>query len=348
VEVHLRSSIADYQVVRVLPAAGGDQPRYLCRSPDRFDDVAAEVMLTELPVDASGWRELTRDLGRLAAVRSQRLLTLIEVGPDLDPDGRGVYLTTEFAPGGSLGDPTTPLDPASTVQAVAEAALGAHQMHEVGITHGAIDAGTILLTERGAVLAPRVLAEPPGRLATIASWRDVVVLDPALLRGELPSRSSDVWGLAATLHGLVSTRPLYRDIERDPTVTAVQRVLFTRPEVDETLPVWLVETLKAAFASDPRDRLDDASELAVRLGATASEGPGGGPRGNLGREGTRIWEHPSGGDHDAGPGDYQPGPGDERPRPGDDQAEPGDRQLGVGEHQPPGYGTGGTGSGEAW
>jgi serine/threonine protein kinase len=318
----LRSSIADYQVVRALPSAGTGQARYLCRSPDRFDDLAAEVMVTELPVDASGWRALTRHLSRLAAIRSRRLLRLIEVGPDLDPDGRGVYLATEFAPGGSVGDPTVPLDPASTVQGVAEAALGAHQMHEAGITHGAIDANAILLTDRGGVLGPPVLAAPPGQVATISSWRDVVVLDPALLRGEQPSRSSDVWALAATLHGLVSARPLYRDIERDPTVTAVQRVLFTRPEVDETLPVSLVETLKAVFAADRRDRLDDASELAVRLGAMASEGPGGGPGGD-----TDSWG----------------GPTSEEPK---SDAHTG--QPGVGEHEPGGYGTSPAGGGEAW
>ncbi len=278
----MRSSIADFEVVRSVPSAGADQPRYVCRSPERFEDVAPEVMVAELPVDASGWRDLTRELSRLAAVRSRRLLQLLEVGPDLDPDGGGVYLATESAPGGSVGDPTFPLDPASTVQAVAEAALGAHQMHEAGLAHGSINAGAILLTDRGAVLAPPVLGAPPGRITTLTDWRDVAVLEPGLLRGDPPSRASDVWALAATLHGLVSGRPLYADIERDPTVTAVQRVLFTRPEVDETLPVWLAATLKAVFAADPRDRLDDASELAVRLGAAASEAPAGGSTGGPG------------------------------------------------------------------
>jgi serine/threonine protein kinase len=104
-------------------------------------------------------------------------------------------------------------------------------------------------------------------VARMHDWRDVAVLDPALLRGEHPSRSSDVWALAATLHGLLSTRPLYPDVDDDPRVTAVQRILFTRPEIDAALPSGLVETLSACLADDPGERLLSADELADRLAA---------------------------------------------------------------------------------
>ena len=104
-------------------------------------------------------------------------------------------------------------------------------------------------------------------VARMQDWRDVAVLDPALLRGEHPSRSSDIWALAATLHGVLSSRPLYPGIEGDERVTAVQRILFTRPEIDPSLPPGLVETLSACLADDPGDRLLSADELADRLAA---------------------------------------------------------------------------------
>ena len=82
------------------------------------------------------------------------------------------------------------------------------------------------------MLGPPTLGGPRARWPGCATGRDVALLDPALLRGEEPSRSSDIWALAATLHGLLSSRPLYPAIAGDPGVTAVQRVLFTRPEID--------------------------------------------------------------------------------------------------------------------
>jgi serine/threonine protein kinase len=222
-------------------------------------------MVTELAVDASGWRELAGNLSRLAGVESAHLLHLIEVGPDLDPEGAGVYLVLEAAPGGSLGDPAASIDSGGRVRAVAEAARGAHMLHESGIAHGSIDRRSIFFTPRGAALGPPALGGPPGAVARMTSWRDVAVLDPSLLRGEGPSRSSDIWALAATLHDQLSPKPLYPGIDEDPPVTAIQRVLFTRPEIDRDLPAGVADSLAACLADDPGERILSAGELADRL-----------------------------------------------------------------------------------
>lgn len=263
----MRSSIADYEVIQVLPFTAAHQARYLCRPPERLALGDVPVVVTELAVDAAGWRELAGYLSRLAGVGSDRLLTLYEVGPDLDPQGAGVYLTSESAPGGALDDPRDPLDFSSRIRAVADAARGAHALHEAGIAHGSIDSRSMFLTGRGAVLGPPALGRPPGELARMQDWRDVIVLDPALLRGEEPSRSTDIWALAATLHGLLSTTPLYPGIADDPGVTAVQRIIFTRPEVDPTLPAEVAGTLRLGLADDPGQRPLTAAEFADRLSA---------------------------------------------------------------------------------
>ena len=148
---------------------------------------------------------------------------------------------------------------------MAEAARGAHAMHEAGLAHGSIDGRAILFTGRGAVLGPPILGRPVGEVARMQSWRDVVGVDPALLRGEEPSRSSDIWALAATLHGLLSTTPLYPGIVDDPGVTALQRIIFTRPQVDPNLPAEVVETVSACLAEDPDERPLTANEFADRL-----------------------------------------------------------------------------------
>ena len=263
----LRSSVADYRVVQGLPSTSTGLARYLCQAPDRLGLGEANVMVTELAIDAAGWRELIGNLSRLSGVESPHLLRLIEVGPDLDPAGAGVYLVSEAAPGGSIGEPVESLDASARVKAVAEAARGAHMLHECGLAHGSIDSRSIFLTSRGGALGPPSLGGPPGVVTRMRDWRDVAPLDPALLRGEDPSRSSDIWALATTLHGLLSARPLYAAIESDPGVTAVQRVLFTRPEVDPALPAGIADSLAACLADDPGERLLSADEFADRLTA---------------------------------------------------------------------------------
>lgn len=260
----LRSSVADYEVIRALPQSGAGQARYLCRPPERLG-VDEPVMITELGVDAAGWRDLTSQLSRLAGIGSDRLLTLYEVGPDLDPRAAGVYLVSEAAAGGSADDPIDPLDATNRVRVVADAARGAHALHEAGIVHGSINGGSIFLTPRGGVLGTPTFGRPTGEVARMRDWRSLVVLDPSLVRGEEPSRSSDVWALAATLHQLLSRRPLYPGIADDPGVTAVQRVLFTRPEIDPTLPPEVAHVLKAFLADDPGERPLTAEDLADRL-----------------------------------------------------------------------------------
>jgi serine/threonine protein kinase len=224
-------------------------------------------MITELDVDAAGWRELAAKLSELAAAPSPHLLALFEAGPDLDTEGAGVYLASEAAPEGSADEPAVPLDIRAKVEAIVSAARGAHALHEGGIPHGSIDSRAVLLTERGPVLGPPRLGGSAALVAMAPDWRDMTTLDPALLRGELPSRSSDVWALAATLHGLLSNRPLYPGIEGDALVTAVQRVIFTSPSVDPELPPGLAGILAACIAPDPANRPATAAELANRLGA---------------------------------------------------------------------------------
>jgi serine/threonine protein kinase len=263
----LRSSVADYPIIEALPSTGTGQARYLCRAPERLEFDDETVMITELAVDASGWRDLIGNLSRLAGVESPHLLRLIEVGPDLDSAGAGVYLVAEAAPGRSLGAPGEALDSSGRIRAVAEAARGAHALHECGLAHGSIDSRSIFLTNRGGALGPPSLGGQAGVVTRMRDWRDVMVLDPALLRGEDPSRSSDIWALATTLHSLLSDRPLYPGIASDPGVTAVQRVLFTRPEIDPSLPAGIADSLAACLADDPGERILSADEFADRLTA---------------------------------------------------------------------------------
>jgi eukaryotic-like serine/threonine-protein kinase len=125
------------------------------------------------------------------------------------------------------------------------------------------------LAERGGALAPPPLDLPAGALIRMADWRDVVTLDPNLLAGEDSSRASDIWSLGATLHMALSDRPLYPGIEADAPVTAVQRILFTRPEVDPDLPPEVADVIRTCLQPDAGVRPSTAGEVADRLQAAA-------------------------------------------------------------------------------
>lgn len=260
----LRSAVADYQVVDDLGLG-----RYAARPPARLHTdggpAPQRVTVAELAVGPTDWAETTSSLTRFASVQSPHLLRLLEVGPDMDPEGNGAYLVSEEVTGGTLAAPARSLALGDQVRAVAHAALGAHALHEAGIVHARIAPSTIFILERGAVLGPAGVSSPAGRVVVMRDWHDVALLDPDLLRGQPPSRSSDIWALAASLYAVAGSAPLYPAMTADKPVTAVQRVMFSRPEVSPDTPDDLAGVFLDCFDPDPAKRPQTASELADRL-----------------------------------------------------------------------------------
>jgi eukaryotic-like serine/threonine-protein kinase len=255
----VRDAIADYEVIRPWD---WDERRYVCRAPRRLGR-DGDVMVAELAVDAEGWQHLCDWLVRLASAPAGASLELIEVGPDLET-GR-VFLATEAALDGTLARPEHPLGPDRRVAAVEAVARGAHALHEVGLAHGSIHPGAVVLTSRGPRLDVPRLDAPAGEAIRIDGWIELECVDPDLLRGEPPSRASDIWALGATLHHALSKRPLFAGIPDDEPVTAVQRVMMSRPESDPEIRPGLRDLIAACLAADPADRPPTAAALAGQL-----------------------------------------------------------------------------------
>jgi serine/threonine protein kinase len=261
----VRDSIADYEVLRPW---GRSAHRFICRPPARLRR-ESDVLVSRLAVDAEGWQQLCDSLIRLVAVPGGRLLEVLEVGPDLATGD--VFVVSEAVDGGTLSEPDGPVDSARRVSAMAEVARGAHALHEAGLAHGGIHPGAVLLTGRGAVLDLPPLDAPPGQVTMAGPWPELVSVDPELLCGEAPSRASDIWALGAALHTALSDRPLFPGIEGDEPITAVQRVLFSRPEPDPAIPSRLRALIGACVAADPADRPPTAEAVAERLEGTEVE-----------------------------------------------------------------------------
>jgi serine/threonine protein kinase len=264
-----RPGIADYRFIRML-GAGNHGVFYLASRPERLridaEFVAVKVLSGSNSQDT--FRRATRELAAFAKVSSPYLVTLYDAGQQ----GDDLYYSMEYLPAGSLADPAEPVTPRQALSAVADAARAAHALHEAGIAHNDIKPGNVLLHDSGAKLSDLGLSHvlQPGLTITgLGSAGSVEYLDPAVIRGELPSRATDIFALGATLHRVLTGVGLYGELPADNTMVAMRRVLSHQPEVGDTLPAGVRDVIVAAIDPDPAVRPTTAAELADRIDAVA-------------------------------------------------------------------------------
>ena len=266
----MRSSIADYEVLEVLGLTPAGRCRYLCRPPGRLG-LGDPVMVTELTVGAQRWPSVLDALAGFSAVRSDRLIRIIELGPDLGASSPGGYLATEVAVELAPAEPAEAAVPTSGtpggagLRLMRDVAMGVHALHEAGVAHGRIDPSHALSTSHGGVVWPPPVDDPLGLVGRCNDWRSIAAVDPAVLAGWPPDRRSDIWSIGAVLHGVLSRRPLYPGIEDEPPSAAVHRLLFTRPEVDPAIPEPLAQLIASCLEVDPGGRPTSAESVATDL-----------------------------------------------------------------------------------
>jgi eukaryotic-like serine/threonine-protein kinase len=261
-----RDGIADYRFVRML-GAGNHGVFYLARRPERLP-VSADLVAVKVLPGANGqdaFRRATRELSAFAAVKSPFLVTLFDAGQQ----GDDLYYSMEYLPGGSLADPAEPLPPDAARTAVAHAARAADALHEAGIAHNDIKPGNILLHAGGGKLADLGLSRQlvPGLTITgLGSTASVEYIDPALIRGEAPSRASDIYALGATLHRVLTGEGLYGELPADDGLVAMRRVLSHTPVISARIDEATRQIIAAAISEDVGARPGTARELAERIG----------------------------------------------------------------------------------
>jgi len=266
-----RPGIADYQFIRML-GAGNNGVFYLAACPERLhvaaEQVAVKVLTGSNTQDT--FRRATRELAAFAAVSSPYLVTLYDAGQQ----GNDLYYSMEYLPAGSLAAPAEPVTARRALAAVVDAARAAHALHEAGIAHNDIKPGNVLLHDSGSKLSDLGLSQAlmPGLTITgLGSAGSVEYLDPAVIRGELPSRATDIFALGATLHRALTGTGLFGDLPEDNTMVAMRRVLSREPVVSADLPPGVREVIAAAIDPNPAARPNTAADLADRLEAVADE-----------------------------------------------------------------------------
>ena len=262
-----REGIADYRFVRFL-GAGNHGVFYLAYRPERLqvdaEFVAVKVLSGSNSQDT--FRRATRELAAFAAVRSPYLVTLYDAGQQ----GDDLYYSMEYLPAGSLADAIGSLPPGQVLAAVADAARAADALHEAGIAHNDIKPGNVMLHDGHAKLSDLGLSQllTPGLTITgIGSTGSVEFLDPAVIRGEMPGRATDIFALGATLHRALTGVGLYGELPTNNTMLAMRRVLSHEPEISSSLPADVRAVIAAAIDQNPAARPATARELAERIEA---------------------------------------------------------------------------------
>lgn len=154
--------------------------------------------------------------------------------------------------------------------AVAGAGRDVEALHQAGRAHGAISPRTLVLSGESANLLPPPSDRRPGFVASAEDWQELCAVAPEILYGDPPDAASDIWSLGATLHVLLIGDAVYPGLEDEHPITAVQRIMFTRPSVDSKLPPTLVPIVARCIERDPADRWKTAGELSDHLIAAAS------------------------------------------------------------------------------
>ena len=262
-----RSGIADYRFIQML-GAGNHGVFYLAPRPARLP-VQAEFVAVKVISGASQedtFRRAVRELAAFAAVESPYLVTLYDAGQQ-DHD---LYYSMEYLPDGSLANPAQPVTEQAALAAVAQAARAAHALHEAGIAHNDIKPGNVLLHPGGGKLADLGLSHAltPGLTVTgLGSTASVEFIDPAVIRGEPPSRASDIYSLGATLHWALAGAGLYGELPADATLVAMRRILSREPAISSALDTQARAVIAAAISPDPSQRPATALALAERIEA---------------------------------------------------------------------------------
>jgi serine/threonine protein kinase len=261
----VREWVADYQVLS--PVDGEEAGRtFVARSPRRLDAERPSLAVTLLGTGPGTWTAATRLLPTVATASAHGVVRIWEVGRDVDGE---TYVSTDYCAEGSLAG-SRPGD-RSVLPVLAAAARAAHQLHEAGVAHGDIRPATVLRSGgAGFLAAPTArLRGEPGQTAVAAPATRLAALDPAVVRGDPPSRASDLWSLAVTAHFALTGQWVHPGIQDADALTALQRLLFEPPVTDRALGRGEAAVIARNLSPDPANRSPSAAHLAADLEALA-------------------------------------------------------------------------------
>jgi serine/threonine protein kinase len=264
--------IADYRFLEEI-GPGHHHRCFLAVTPDRLPLNAERVAVKLLSRRAtpSEFRSVADELRLYAAIESEKLVPVYDVGYS---EG-AIYYAMPVCAGGSLAAPAHSSASSRAVRAVADAARGAHALHEIGVVHRNIKPSNILLGEGGARLSDLGLARlfAPGLTSTgVGFMATVEYTEPSMLAGRGASRLTDIWSLGLTLHRALTGASVYPGLPNDDPMEASRRVLRERPVLSDALDGEVREIIGRCTSDEDGGRFRTAAQLADALDGVAVAG----------------------------------------------------------------------------
>ncbi len=259
--------LADYEIIDAAERVGdvGHGISYTARPPARLGltDPIVTLRVLEQFGSPEEFARVTNELRLLHSLQTAHLVEVLDAG---SVDGR-MYMATRHYPSGTLDVAGPGLARSARVAIVADAARGAHDMHEAGVAHRDINPTNIFVDRTRGRLADLALAQTfDGTTASVGAGPigSLRFLDPDLVWGGRASRATDIWSLGMTLHDVLSDTEPYDGLPTDDLIAAFRHVVQNRPRLDHMLEPELLGVIDRCFAP-VEQRFDTALDLAEAL-----------------------------------------------------------------------------------
>jgi serine/threonine protein kinase len=262
-----------YQIVNRI-GMGGMGVVYKARSLALKRDVALKMLTTS---NEDLLRRFQREAHLLAQIDHPSVVQIHDI---ITSSPYGPILVMEYAEGRDLSDFAT-MDINEAVQVVLTICAGVNACHRYEIIHRDLKPGNIRYNKDGDYLH-RVkildfgLAIPFGSaiyrsLQTRITQVGTVVgtpgfIAPEILRGQVPDKSCDQYGIAMILYTLLTGRVPFANLQGDDLVHAILDGALVGPRLYRSdIPRQLDEVMTRAMDIDPQKRFPDVSAMAFQL-----------------------------------------------------------------------------------
>ncbi|WP_370326182.1 serine/threonine-protein kinase [Euzebya sp.] len=260
--------IADYEILESL-GNGSHGQVHKAMPPERLGLGATPVALKvfDRSTDAAEYGRVVEEVKVYAAAAKgcDQLAPMYDVGRH----GERLFMAVAYYGEGSLAARARGLSKVQVVELIADAARGAHALHEAGLVHREIKPANVFLADGGGgVLADLGLAHvvSPGQTVTGLGVSSLETMEPGLVRGETSARASDIWSLGATLHWALTGRGVFADLPDSSLIAVLRHIMTASPSVAESgIPDPVREVLGRCLAQDRMERYGTALALAEDL-----------------------------------------------------------------------------------
>jgi tetratricopeptide (TPR) repeat protein len=219
------------------------------------------------PDSREDWERFHREAAAVARLAHPNIVPVYRTsGPDESP-----FIAMQYVEGAPLEGTRLPLREA--LETARAAALAADYAHRQGVVHRDLKPGNLIRDARGNTwvldFGLAALLEARERItATGAAAGTPEYMSPEQARGERRARevTTDVYGLGATLHALLSGRPPFTGGSIAEVVSRVERDDPVPPRrLDPSLPADVDTVVAKAMDKDPARRYPTAAALAEDL-----------------------------------------------------------------------------------